>query len=142
MFLRVLEYYRGILFLTTNQIAQFDVAVQSRIHVALKYNQLTKSQTANIFVDFIDQYRRQGGVQPDRKKIENFANNELFKKHFDGRQIRNIVTTAMGYSRGIGQEKMTLDHLRHVVSFVDDFKTDLSAQLREWEVSQGKTSYK
>ncbi|KAI9697895.1 MAG: hypothetical protein M1820_007682 [Bogoriella megaspora] len=137
----VLEYYRGILFLTTNQIAQFDVAVQSRIHIALKYNKLTKSQTTKIFRDFIDQYRRQGGIKTEDKDIVKYGNTELFKKGFDGRQIRNIVTTAVGYARGIGVEKMNLEHIRHVVGFVDDFKTDLSAQLREWEFSQGKTSY-
>ncbi|KAI9686388.1 MAG: hypothetical protein M1822_003733 [Bathelium mastoideum] len=142
VFLRVLEYYRGILFLTTNQIAQFDVAVQSRIHIALKYIQLTKVQTTSIFKDFVEQYRKQGRVGATQREIENFAATELFKKRFDGRQIRNIVTTAMGYARGIGEEKMSLEHIRHVVGFVDEFKTDLSAQLREWEMSQGKTSYK
>ncbi|KAF2236692.1 P-loop containing nucleoside triphosphate hydrolase protein [Viridothelium virens] len=35
--LRVLEYYEGILILTTNRLRSFDIAVQSRIHLAIKY---------------------------------------------------------------------------------------------------------
>jgi SpoVK/Ycf46/Vps4 family AAA+-type ATPase len=37
IFLRVLEYYEGILFMTTNRINDSDVAVHSRIHVSLEY---------------------------------------------------------------------------------------------------------
>ena len=37
VFLRVLEYYAGILFLTTNRIGDFDEAFTSRIHMRLFY---------------------------------------------------------------------------------------------------------
>ncbi|TGJ75550.1 hypothetical protein E0Z10_g10983, partial [Xylaria hypoxylon] len=37
VFLRALEYYRGVLFLTTNRVQTFDAAFTSRIHVALHY---------------------------------------------------------------------------------------------------------
>ena len=36
IFLRVLEYFQGILFLTTNRVSSFDDAFQSRIHIALR----------------------------------------------------------------------------------------------------------
>ena len=36
IFLRLLEYFQGILFLTTNRVATFDDAFQSRIHIALR----------------------------------------------------------------------------------------------------------
>lgn len=35
VFLRMLEYYKGILFLTTNRIGTFDEAFKSRIHISL-----------------------------------------------------------------------------------------------------------
>lgn len=41
IFLRLLEYFQGILFLTTNRVETFDDAFQSRIHVALRYDELT-----------------------------------------------------------------------------------------------------
>ena len=37
VFLRTLEYYSGILFMTTNRVRTFDDAFKSRIHVPLKY---------------------------------------------------------------------------------------------------------
>ena len=40
VFLRHIEYYRGILFLTTNRIKTFDEAFLSRIHVALHFSEL------------------------------------------------------------------------------------------------------
>ena len=40
VFLRILEYYRGIMFLTTNRVKDFDDAIQSRISVALHYPSL------------------------------------------------------------------------------------------------------
>ncbi|KAI0906742.1 hypothetical protein F4823DRAFT_58803 [Ustulina deusta] len=49
VFLRVLEYYSGILFLTTNRVGTLDEAFKSRIHVSLYYPPLNKAQTIEIF---------------------------------------------------------------------------------------------
>ena len=38
--LRLVEYHRGILFLTSNRIESFDPAFQSRITLALRYEPL------------------------------------------------------------------------------------------------------
>ncbi|PKK67210.1 P-loop containing nucleoside triphosphate hydrolase protein, partial [Rhizophagus irregularis] len=40
VFLRLLEYHQGILFLTTNRVKCFDAAFQSRVSISLKYNDL------------------------------------------------------------------------------------------------------
>ena len=50
----------GILVLTTNQIAQFDVTVQSHIHIAIKFKKLDKVQTLAIFRQFLEQLKCQG----------------------------------------------------------------------------------
>ncbi|EFX00278.1 aaa family ATPase [Grosmannia clavigera kw1407] len=49
VFLRVLEYYSGILFLTTNRVGTLDEAFKSRIHVSLYYEPLKRQQTLAIF---------------------------------------------------------------------------------------------
>ncbi|KAL2261627.1 hypothetical protein VTK26DRAFT_3746 [Humicola hyalothermophila] len=49
VFLRVLEYYSGILFLTTNRVGTLDEAFKSRIHVSLYYPPLSWDQTKAIF---------------------------------------------------------------------------------------------
>ena len=40
VFLRELEYFQGVLMLTTNRVKRFDKALQSRIHLALKFKEL------------------------------------------------------------------------------------------------------
>ncbi len=49
VFLRALEYYKGVLFLTTNRVESFDSAFTSRIHVALHYQRLTDEQRRRIW---------------------------------------------------------------------------------------------
>ena len=49
VFLRSLEYFRGILFLTTNRVGSFDDAFISRIHVALHYKKLSEEYRAKIW---------------------------------------------------------------------------------------------
>ncbi|TGO21649.1 hypothetical protein BPAE_0207g00030 [Botrytis paeoniae] len=118
VFLRVLEYYRGIMFLTTNQIAQFDVAVQSRVHIALKYDKLDEEQTYKIFMGFINQLDGYQAIErADYDKIKRYGEEDLHSKEFDGRQIRNIVACARGYARAKKpSEKLKLEHIVHVIS--------------------------
>lgn len=49
VFLRALEYYDGILFLTTNRVSKMDEAFQPRIHLKLYYRPLNRIQTEQIF---------------------------------------------------------------------------------------------
>ncbi|KAE8380481.1 P-loop containing nucleoside triphosphate hydrolase protein [Aspergillus bertholletiae] len=54
VFLRVLEYYEGILILTSNRVGTFDEAFISRIQLALHYPDLGPSQRYQIWQTFID----------------------------------------------------------------------------------------
>jgi|SRR5690242_3118581 len=120
-----------MLFLTTNQIAQFDVAVQSRIHMAIKYEDLSQTQTVAIFQEFLSQYNEKRMVE-NMQDLERYAKTELWKKGFDGRQIRNIVTSAMGWARASGQ-KLGREHVMHVASIAEDFKRNLAFQMMKWK---------
>ncbi|KAB5523822.1 cation channel-like protein [Coniochaeta sp. 2T2.1] len=57
VFLRQLEYFQGILFLTTNRVETFDDAFQSRIHIALRYDGLDLKAKKAIFKLFIERVR-------------------------------------------------------------------------------------
>lgn len=50
VFLRALEYYKGVLFLTTNRVEAFDDAFTSRIHVALHYKRLGDEDRRRIWM--------------------------------------------------------------------------------------------
>ena len=40
VFLRKMEFFKGVLFLITNLLNDFDAAILNRIHLKLKYNDL------------------------------------------------------------------------------------------------------
>ncbi len=53
IFLRHLEYYQGILILTTNQVAQCDTAFESRVHISIRYPELDESARRQIWKVFL-----------------------------------------------------------------------------------------
>ncbi|KAF3019393.1 hypothetical protein E8E14_012250 [Neopestalotiopsis sp. 37M] len=103
VFLRVLEYYSGILFLTTNRIGDFDEAFSSRIHMSLYYPPLDEESTWKVFKLNLDLIEERFVVQDrsvifDRSAVEKFAR-EHYRDHvykrWNGRQIRNACQTAL-----------------------------------------------
>jgi hypothetical protein len=54
VFLRKLEYFDGILFLTTNLIYQFDDAILNRIHLVMKYEELHRGARRTIMIQFLE----------------------------------------------------------------------------------------
>jgi hypothetical protein len=56
IFLRVLEYYEGIMFLTTNRVETFDAAFQSRIHISLEYKELDAKSREAVWRNFLKQH--------------------------------------------------------------------------------------
>lgn len=101
VFLRVLEYYSGILILTTNRVGDFDEAATSRIHCALYYPPLDRRRTLEVWRKGIGRLKLQNGSCPipvkfDRKEILDFARS-LWKDGYrwNGRQIKNALQTAV-----------------------------------------------
>jgi hypothetical protein len=84
VFLKKLEYYRGVVFLTTNRISDFDAAFESRIHLTIHYPALDAVSRLHIWKTFV----RMGSSESrlSDRDLEILANNEI-----NGRQIKNIV---------------------------------------------------
>jgi SpoVK/Ycf46/Vps4 family AAA+-type ATPase len=145
VFLRVLEYYEGILVLTTNRVGTFDEAFKSRILLSLHYEKLTKGQRRKIWRGFIkhleDTHRdapsndkgagsgqggEHAGVSPvaelpeiDYQEILDSLD-ELASHELNGRQIRNVITTARQLAKFRGK---TLNYglLEEVISLSGKF---------------------
>jgi SpoVK/Ycf46/Vps4 family AAA+-type ATPase len=131
--LRVLEYYRGIIILTTNRIKSIDVAVISRIHLAIRYEDLSVDQMRSIFKYFLDQL--EPGCIANREGIDGFI--ESFGHHYNlnGRQIRNVVSAALAAARHEAQAgpkdgRMTFNHLKSVCEMTRDFQEQLKENTR------------
>lgn len=83
VFLRKLEYFEGILFLTTNRVSHFDEAILSRIHLMFKYDVLNKLERQQIWERFIQKARTfQGPARITEKDIARLASIQL-----NGRQV-------------------------------------------------------
>jgi hypothetical protein len=101
VFLRVLEYYQGILFLTTNRVGKMDEAFRSRVHISLYYPPLDQKSTIDIFNTNLERTKEHKG---DKLKIKKRAIEEFAKDHYisndqrvrwNGRQIRNAFHIAI-----------------------------------------------
>ncbi|KAF2168105.1 hypothetical protein M409DRAFT_21551 [Zasmidium cellare ATCC 36951] len=122
IFLRLLEYFQGILFLTTNRVETFDDAFSSRIHVALRYEELSPKAKKEVWKNFIKRVALQEGA-----KVANFSEEDftvLSRHRINGRQIKNMVRTAQALALNEGSE-LTMTHIRRVLDVAESFDRDL-----------------
>jgi hypothetical protein len=156
VFLRALEYYTGVLFLTTNRIGTFDEALRSRIHVALFYPHLDLEQTQKIWQTNLDRWRRHKLDKNQPLKVEEegqdiigfgIALYEFYKARnrtqWNGRQIRNSFQTAVALAEyeanklnekdpdKKAQPNLSVEHFRMVAAASEDFEKYLK-DTRKW----------
>lgn len=89
IFLRLLEYFQGILFLTTNRVETFDDAFQSRIHVALRYGDLATKAKRSIWKMFLERVKAIEGVQTAVFTEDDY--DKLSRHTLNGRQVRESL---------------------------------------------------
>ncbi|KAL6695661.1 P-loop containing nucleoside triphosphate hydrolase protein [Trichoderma pleuroticola] len=113
IFLRRLEYYQGILILTTNRHASFDPAFKSRIHFYLDYPNLDADTRRILWRSFMARSAASGKVTVDvaEDELEGLAEFPL-----NGRQIKNImnITQIVAVRRGI---PITSEGIRMAMGF-------------------------
>lgn len=110
VFLRLLEYYQGILFLTTNRLEEFDAAFKSRIHLSVEYFPLTAQNRANIWRNLLQQIPE---CQDWDFTIYERIGTEL---ELNGRDITNLIKTSLAIARQDGTQ-FTESHLRLIYNF-------------------------
>ena len=87
VFLRELEYYQGIMFLTTNRVKQIDDAIASRIHLPLKYKPLGLNARKGIWESFLKKaVTKKGGACCSCKDLDFLAEKDL-----NGRQVSSLT---------------------------------------------------
>ena len=107
VFLRTLDYYSGILFLTTNRIGSFDEAFISRIHISLYFADLNQDSTLQVWDMNLSRIKRSGrNIYVNHDQIKSFAKSHWKDGHrWNGRQIRNAFATAMALAEYDFSEK-------------------------------------
>lgn len=134
----MLEYYNGILFLTTNRPGVLDEAVKSRVHLNLHYNFLTEDQVVAIFklnIQRLKEIEDQAAKAPGHTKLfideadiisfasDHWRNNTDGIGRWNGRQIRNAFLIAASLAHYEGdhgerpeglQKQLTSKHFKKV----------------------------
>ncbi|KAJ0307035.1 hypothetical protein COL516b_004267 [Colletotrichum fioriniae] len=147
IFLRVLEYYTGILFLTTNRVGDFDEAFASRIHMSLYYPKLDLDKTLDVFRLNFDLIKNRFDLRRRKIFLDEDSIIDFAKKHFEsngddkkqglrwnGRQIRNACQTALAMAEFDALNSdlradidpspfvhLRLDHFRIIEKAYDEF---------------------
>lgn len=122
--LRVLEYYTGTIILTTNRISSLDIAVQSRIHLSIRYNELSDDDCIKIFEYFTSKVDFEEG---QRKAVKKWFESDVSEAGLNGRQIRNLVTSAHSIAKSKHQN-LDLDSFRGVFKVTQEFQKQLTEQ--------------
>ncbi|KAM7202928.1 hypothetical protein V8F20_004175 [Naviculisporaceae sp. PSN 640] len=142
-FLRALENYDGILFLTTNRVGAFDDAFISRVHVQLYYPEFTDEQRTLVWKTFTDKLARERGdyIRLNIDAKEYIRGAEMRAVQWNGREIRNALQTAVALAEydaekdEEGKILVTDTHLKAVVELSRDFKDYLN-QLHKGDESK------
>ncbi|KAF7302528.1 AAA family [Mycena chlorophos] len=116
IFLRQLEYYQGILILTTNLIEQCDPAFESRLHFSIYYPELGVDSRRQIWRTFLG--RAMGHA------ISSIASEDLdrlAKIPLNGRQIKNTVSNAECVAVD-AHESFSLEHIDAVLEVMNDWE--------------------
>ncbi|KAK2802558.1 hypothetical protein FQN51_004350 [Onygenales sp. PD_10] len=141
IFLRALDYFQGILFLTTNRVGKFDEAFMSRIHVSIGYERLDTRAREQIWENLFRKLKedhKNGGAEIryeyDAKQYVK-KNEDVKKLQWNGREIRNAFQTAVAlayFDAKMAKEKGGSDedlipevkerHLAQVVNMSTAFK--------------------
>jgi hypothetical protein len=115
VFLRLLEYHQGVMFLTTNRVRNFDQAFHSRISIALKYPPLDESHREAVWRNLLS---AAGVTGLDPKALARFEIN--------GRQIKTTVRLAQSLAKSEGKP-VDASHIERTVLVAKQFQEDLAA---------------
>jgi hypothetical protein len=128
----MIEYYEGVLFLTTNRAADFDEAFQNRVHVTIKYPPLDTQKRACIWKSLLASDPNSPNSIVDATWTDSAYDilgqldvNVRFYDHemrrvlligfeIKGRTIKNTVRTAVCYAQSQGAQL----GVRHVAQII------------------------
>ena len=104
IFLRILEYYEGFLFLTTNRVEDIDAAFESRIQLSLKYTELNADCRYQVWKGFLKTCQlAEGEFTEERLRL-------LAQTKLNGRQIKNVIKPAQLLAAS-KDSRLTFEHV-------------------------------
>lgn len=95
VFLRLLEYHQGVLFLTTNRVKNIDRAFYSRISVALRFGVADATKRRQIWQNLLES----AGLDSIGLDLDVLAGHDI-----NGRQIKNVIRLTQTLAKAEGRE--------------------------------------
>lgn len=117
----MLEYYEGIIFLTTNRIGVFDQAFKSRVHLAIYYPKLSETSRKTLWYLFLSH----SSVESAEALKANGTLDRIAGEELNGRQIKNVVRSAhsLAFSENsLIQSRHVTMALKPIKAFEKDFE--------------------
>jgi hypothetical protein len=114
VFLRLLEYYQGVLFLTTNRVKNFDSAFHSRISLALCYPEHQADTRKHIWRNLT----RFSNLNLSDSDLDQLATYDI-----NGRQIKNTIRLGLALSK---KKDVTLAELEGIIKLTNKFQEAIS----------------
>ncbi|RPB28794.1 P-loop containing nucleoside triphosphate hydrolase protein [Terfezia boudieri ATCC MYA-4762] len=127
IFLRLLEYFRGVMFLTTNRVETFDPAFKSRIHLAMRYRELSEEARVEVWRNFVS--KLPGSVRDVELTEGEYSGVERLAKKWpaiNGREIKNAVKTGLRIVQRRGG-KLRTEVLEGVLRMGGEFDAQMKA---------------
>ncbi len=115
VFLRLLEYHQGVLFLTTNRVRNIDTAFYSRISVAIAFGKADLEKRVKVWTNLLGA----ASIKLESGEIANLATSEL-----NGRQIKNVIRTA-GTLAKLDGETVTFERLKDEIEEATRFEREM-----------------
>jgi AAA+ superfamily predicted ATPase len=134
VFLKELEYFSGIIFLTTNRVETFDWAMKSRIHLALGFSHPGASVRRQMWTQALN------AVPGDDMEIDDMAQavTILAERRLNGREISNAINTAKTIAT-FEKRQLMLDHILKVLKVRDSFDRKLNRERKRLTSSVSET---
>ncbi|QWY83112.1 ATPase domain-containing protein [Rhizobium phage RHph_X66] len=117
VFLRLLEYHQGVLFLTTNRVRNIDRAFYSRISVAIAFTKADIGKKVQVWTNLL-------GAAGIKGITDNDIKDHLAVYDLNGRQIKNIIRTA-GTMAKLDGEAVNLGRLLDEIQEATRFERDM-----------------
>jgi len=130
VFLRHLEYFSGIVFLTSNRVNIFDQAMKSRIHLAIEYSPPQLQMRRVIWEQSLK-------AIPAADISINFDEvvDRLIKDEVNGREIANAVNTAKTLAR-FEEQPLQMRHIETVLQVRRDFDASIAKKRSAAELAE------
>lgn len=126
VFLRLLEYYTGVMILTTNRTASIDEAFESRIDVTLTYSNLGEADRGKIWRNFLQGQQTVNEVT-GQSHLGDDDINKLAQRELNGRQIKSAVKMALLLAAR-KREPLDMHHFETVLEIRDKSRFVLRGQ--------------